>query len=426
MTSYISKLSSYFILFGLGLILSFAAQIFSFRVLGVREYGIFSVIYNLSAIASVLGAAGFDVSALRFFETIPESMKSSYLRYTARIAGISTALICFIFLIYGIMFLDQNLIVILLGVVGCFFWSFVRIASSLLRAVGRFSLSILIDRPFRDGLIVFLCGSAIIVQQPLSVAHVTGMVVIGGVVGITVAAYALRIYFVQREGDISTPDSAWGSASLGLLLANVLQLAVSRIDVIMISYFSGPETAAILNVLAVISDLVIIPSSAILVMAMPRIALYYKNGDSVNLKNYLTKFTLANMAGGLIISVLIIFFSSRFIGLFGNGAATHVEPSYLLALVATKLAMTVFTAASPLLMMSGHVRGLIVTFVVIVIGKVVALALLVPSYALLGGVMIVIAGAIILTLTQSILALKVFFRLRHQGNYDQNSEVQMN
>lgn len=390
--------------FGVGLTFSFVAQIAAFRVLGVRGYGVFAVVYNTAAIASVLGAAGFDISALRFFSILQREMQSVFLGSTLRITVICSAAISLLFILIGMWALDTDFTVLLFGALSCFFWAYIRVASSLLRAIGRFSLSIIIDRPLRDGLIVAFCGGAMLLHQSLTVTTVIALVMLGGVLGLAIAAPS----FLSFASDIKRREPAqeriWMLASLSLLVANVLQLTVSRIDVIMISYFAGPETAAILNVLAVISDIIIIPSSALLVVAMPRIARYYEAFELPQLKKYLFNYTILNIIGGLLVSAPIFAFPEIFIGFFGKNVVSYTDTIYLFILVITKLTTTIFAASAPLILMSGNVRGLIFTFIVIIAIKVLTLNIFAFEYGLVAGVWIVVAGALALMLVQTILA----------------------
>lgn len=411
----IKEVSFVVFVFGFALAFSFSSQFVTFRVLGLHDYGIFAVIYSLSAIVSVIGTVGFDVSSLRFFSTLNDEKKASFFKFSMRktiITAISSSLIVFVFagFVYQIPYYT-----VAYAIFSCVLWSFVRVFSALLRAVGRFKLSLLIDRFCRDGLITLVAIYGIALNRSMTVSTITLVMIAGGVLGVAIALPVFRAYLNPYSDDDKREQRIWLAASIGLLLINVLELTFSRIEVILCSYLSGAETAAILNVISVISNIVTIPSAALTIMAMPIIARYYFSGDKGNLNKLLSAYTVINVIAGILISIFIIKYSSIFVGLFGKTAVDSLKNDNLNIIIYTKLFTTLFCAASPLILMSGKVKGLIWTYAGILGAKLVGLVYFVPYYGLGAGIWSMSAGMLVLVLFQCVLALRILRKDQHSA-----------
>lgn len=400
----LSRYSAVGILFALGLIFSFLAQSLAFRVLGVQDYGLFSVLYNVCAICSVIGAAGFDVSALRYFATLEEREKALFYATALRTVFVATAAISGLILAVG-LFTETPLLIVGLVILGCACWSLVRLFTALLRAEDRFNRSLLIDRPVRDGLISLTCGGALLVGLRPSLEAVAALIVLGGVIGVLLALPVFRAYRINVAQPSNETGWHWLSASFGLLLINALQLVISRIDVVWISAVAEPDIAGLLNVLITISDIVIIPSSALLIVVMPKIAKHYNRSEHRALTAVLLLFAVGSFLGALAIGVLMLLFPDIFILLFGHEAAGRVNASQLHMLVLAKVVMTLLSAGVPLLLMSGKIRGVIFSLLGVIAAKMALMPWVTSEYGLTGGVVIVAGGSLALGIAQSILAL---------------------
>ena len=396
-------------LFGLGLIFAFSAQIFAFHALGMRDYGRFSVLYSICAIGSMIGVVGFDVSSLRFFSTLEAEDKARFYSIALRAVTVCSLIVGVLFVVLGGVWLQAPLVVVGTAAAGCLLWSFVRLYGSLLRADGFFVRSTLIDRPLRDGALVVVCGLASVYAVTLPLGLVIGLVALAGLAAVAVSIPVYRHYGLPLSTTYDGAQRQWIVASLSLLLAGTLQLTINRIDVIAMSAVSGPESAAILNVMATISDVVVIPSSALLIFVMPAIARSYENRDWKRLASTLLMFTIGTLLGGLVTAAPIFFRPSFFLDLFGAEAIQHVDTDLLNILLASKIGLLLLSSAVPVLLMSGRVRSLIVTFIVIIGAKVVAYFALVPSGGIEVAVYIVTVGAIALGIVQSILCYRLVF-----------------
>jgi O-antigen/teichoic acid export membrane protein len=398
------KTASVVCLFGGAMVLTFAAQILAFRALGIRAYGEFSVIYSLSAIVSVVGTAGFDVSSLRFFPNIAGDTRSSFfvlsMKKTALWSGIWSSCV---FVIAGIIY-NLHVIVIAFAIAGCFIWSFVRVLSSLLRALNRFNLSLMIDRYFRDGIIVALSALMIFLGISLTVQWAVFSVIVAGGLGIALAIPHFREHFRATLMADREQHKFWLNASMGVLAINVLELTFSRLEIFICSYFLGPEAAAILNIINTISNIVIIPSAALTIIAMPMFSKFYEERDGSNLSRLMIWYTALNVAAGAVVAIPIAIFPDMFLGFFGESAISSVKVSYIHATLAVKVAATLFSAASPLILMSGRVNGLIAAYFGILALKVVCLVLWLLDFGVAAGVWSVTGGTILLVLIQAVLA----------------------
>ena len=402
------------IVFVCGLIVTFVAQSLTFQVLGTRDYGLFSVIYSVCAIASRLGVAGLDVSALRYFGTLKMDLKVHFFGMALRTAYVFASSSAIAILIIGYLALDAEFFVLVLAATAATLWAFVRLFSAMLRAEGHFNLSLLIDRPVRDGLLALACGLALLLSFKLDLVHVVLLLVCGGLIGVTTALPIFRAYRNKTTKTDSDIAKIWLQSSMGLLVVNVLQLLISRVDILWVSVIASAEMTGILNILITISDVVIIPSSALIVVFMPRIARHYELGERGQLKAVLLLYAAGSFMGGGLISILLLLYPDHAITLFGSEARGLIGAGDLEVLVLAKLAMTAFSSGAPLLMMSGNIRGMIWTFLVLIAAKLAITPALVGQFGLRGAIYVIGLGAVVLGACQMYLAWRLLLTNKYK------------
>ena len=192
---------------------------------------------------------------------------------------------------------------------------------------------------------------------------------------------------------------------MGLLIVNVLQLLTNRVDILSVSFIASAEMAGILNVLTIISDMIMIPSAALTVVVMPRIARHYELREWRQLKAVLLIYWGGSLLGGVLISVPLLIYPDYAIGIFGSEALGQIGTGDLEVLVLAKLAMVALSSYSaPLLTMSGNIRGLILTLLVLIVAKLSIMPALVGQFELRCALYVIGLGAIILGASQMYLA----------------------
>lgn len=393
------------IIFGLGLVVTFVAQSLAFQVLGTRDYGLFSVIYSVCAIASMLGVVGFDVSTLRYFGTLQRDVKPHFFRVAVRATVVFATSTAIAILIIGYFALNAEFFVLALAATATFLWAFVRLFSAMLRAEGRFNLSLLIDRPVRDGLLALACGLALSFSFKLGLVQVVSLLVCGGLLGVVTALPIFRSYRTKTTKTDSGVAQGWRLSSMGLLVVNVLQLLASRVDILSVSFIASAEMAGVLNILTMISDMIIIPSAALTVVVMPRIARHYERREWRQLKAVLLIYAGGSLLGGALISVPLLLYPDYAIALFGSEALGQIGAGDLEVLVLAKLVMVGLSSYSaPLLTMSGNIRGLIWTLLVLIVAKLSIMPVLVFQFELRGALYVIGLGAVVLGACQMYLA----------------------
>lgn len=393
------------IIFGLGLVVTFVAQSLAFQVLGTRDYGLFSVIYSVCAIASMLGVVGFDVSTLRYFGTLQRDVKPHFFWVAVRATVVFATSTAMAILIIGYFALDAEFFVLVLAATATFLWAFVRLFSAMLRAEGRFNFSLLIDRPVRDGLLALACGLALSFSFKLGLVQVVSLLVCGGLLGVAAALPIFRSYKTKSTKTDSGVAQGWRLSSMGLLIVNVLQLLASRVDILSVSFIASAEMAGVLNILTMISDMIIIPSAALTVVVMPRIARHYERREWRQLKAVLLIYAGGSLLGGALISVPLLLYPDYAIALFGSEALGQIGAGDLKVLVLAKLVMVGLSSYSaPLLTMSGNIRGLIWTLLVLIVAKLAIMPVLVGQFELRGALYVIGLGAVVLGACQMYLA----------------------
>lgn len=404
------------VVFILSLTLSLSAQIVAFRVLGLHDYGTFSALYNLAAIASVIAATGFDVSSLRFFSQLDFRSKSSFMNFSIKCIMRSSALTSVIYFLICQLFYGLPTVTVLLSIMGFILWAIARLFSALLRTVNRFNTSLLIDRYSRDGMITLVCGAAVLTNKTLTLNSLLLIIILGGVMGLVAALIIFRPYFFETDPIDINEKKIWLSASMGLLVINALELTFGRIDIIVISYLSSPNESAVLNIISTVSSMVAIPSTALTIIVMPILASLYHSDDFRKLKNLLIMYSLISFLIGSLIALLIYIYFDHIIQLYGGSAVEIVSIFDLFIVTASRILLTLCSAAAPLILMSGRVTGLIFSYIGVLILKLAGLIYFVPVYGLTSGVWNITMGFFAIGLLQSLLAGRIFYDRGKQIN----------
>jgi O-antigen/teichoic acid export membrane protein len=395
------------IVFGLGIALTFAAQVLLARTLTVHDYGLFSTIYSVAAIISSLGTMGFDVNALRFFPILDIGARTQFLNISIRTTLLLTLLLAALSALIGLLFRNITWTVGVLTCLGILTWAMVRLFSALSRAVGRYNLSIFIDRYCRDGALVCFGFVSFSLGHQLSLPNAIAIVFVGGIVGIAMAFPLFRPYSNPFSGTVSAQQRFWLVASLGLLAVNILELTLSRIEIILSTVLVSAEGTAIVNAVAFISNMIAIPTVAATVMVMPNVSQHYHSGDRKRLSRILSSYAIFNTLGGAVIGLAILYQISFVTGLFGTQISNGIDQSLLKIVVITKIAGLVFTPATPVILMSGKVRGLIMVYCSILLVKIIGLCLIVPIYGLAGVIYVLVGGSAALSIGQAVLLVKI-------------------
>jgi O-antigen/teichoic acid export membrane protein len=397
----IFRLSITLFVFAIGLGFTFVMQVLLARTLSVFDYGVFATVYSIAAILSSLGTMGFDVSLLRFIPILSDADRGYFFRIAVKSTLLFTSILALCSAIVAELFLNQNSSTIVLTSLIVFGWAIVRLLSAFARSLDRYNLSIVIDRYCREGALVCVAVAALLFGRKLTLDLALLVAFVGCLVGGLLAAPLLRSISMPLLNAEHRNQRVWRAASIGLLLVNVLELTISRIEIILASVLMSAEIAAFTNAFVLIGNAISIPTVASTVMVMPIVSKQYGLADRGSLFKTLTAFTGFSFIGGAVVGFVVLNYSSFVVGMFGPEISDRMTPNLLKIVILTKVVGLVSIAATPLILMSGKVRGLIIAYCITLCAKIGASFILVPMYGLAGVIYVLASSSAMMAALQA-------------------------
>ena len=349
--------------FAISIGVSFLSQALLGNSLGLEGFGHFSSAYAKAAILSGVLTWGLDISALKFASSYFQSgNRKQFDRFVVHSVALtifsSIAFVFFWFVAHkaGLGFVGEVTPMLAYTIA---FWTTTRLLAALLRTVGQQALSLVVDRIVRDGFLAVVCLLAYAgILYPLTLASALYALGIGCGIGLLISLVAFGFGHRPVPGDMDgIPASRleWASTSLSLWSANVLELAFSRAEVIILALFGQATNAGLFAVLLAISNLLYLPVLALNVVFQPRFAALNVPGKEVLLRQEARRFVLAGLPITLLIGVGVLIEPRFFLALFGARGLESESVWCLGALVVVRMALAPTGSRAPILQMNeGH------------------------------------------------------------------------
>lgn len=360
-------------LFGLGLFSSFASQLALSHVTTAHVFGLYVLIYNAATVFSGLGAAGFDLSAIRFVALAEDRGEKRYLAAFLRIAALSilgmAVISAILFVVYinfdGSVPASTSVIAALIVL----FWSCTRGMAGVLRGFGSLSLALAIDRVSRDLFVLIFGLLAIAITLSVTISTALSALLLGTMLGFAAGAVmvgrrvgALRKNTRAGSADVDGAVSReWRTVSLGLMAYGCIELLSSRFDVFILSLLAPPEAVGAFGIALLLINLVTIPSGFIGLLIMPRVAVAYDRLDLPQLRALYLQTSLIAVASGLFVVVVVWISKPLLMTFIPHALLTMLDWNLVLAAMAVRALCLVSTFPAALLTMTGRHKALIVS-----------------------------------------------------------------
>lgn len=381
-----------------GALLSFIAQLFAARWLGSKGYGYFSYVSSIAMTISLLAPLGFQAAGLKYLAQYRvqadwELFRSFLNRARKTTGAVSVVAAC------GLLAwaLSSDLhrataglsFAVLAAVIPLAAHS--RLSVSVLRISGHARSAVGFDAPLREGTIAAMILGAMALQIEASAA--AGVVTFAVGFGLSASLLmnrerrALRAFNLPVGAASAVAVSAeWSRLAVVMLAITFSQLAMKRLDVLLIGTIAGTDSVGSYAVALRFSEALQLPFMAGSVLVTPRIAELSTLRDTAGLQRLLTTGVRTMLALTLAGALPLLVAPQLFLGLFGKEFAD--ADTMLRLLVIGQLANAATGYASALLTMSGHERIALATLGVIgaanLVGNAVLITLLGPVGAALG------------------------------------------
>jgi O-antigen/teichoic acid export membrane protein len=343
-TSFIKKAGIAFVIQVVGVGLGYLLQVFLARVMGHKEYGLYTYILAWATICAVVCNLGIPVAVLRF---IPQySTQGDWGRFQGVIRGssrltfaVSIAMSLLVTVVvlsiqsYGRL---ENLNLILFGV-----WTVPLLALENIQ--GNF---------FRGGRqMVAAYGPSKVLRPLLFIGGVGAMLLWQGsqkltsqpVFIITIVTYLILVssqqVLIQRglltQGKSEKPIyefRSWLRVSLPLLLIVSFVIILYQTDLLMIGVLLDPSEVGVYNAATKTSYLALFVYTAVEAIAAPTIASLYTKGDRAQMQKVVTAMAHLVFWPTMVITLFLIAFGNHILGLFGAEFVAAQSPLAILIL----------------------------------------------------------------------------------------------
>lgn len=385
--------NSAILLRGLGMVLAFGLNIFLARSFGETHYGVYTYIFTWIIGASLILRGGFESSLQRF---IPEYDVSSQSDVRDRLVGftlMTTLTLATLLTVPGFFFIKST--GLLTSNFTIFATLFLLINYTLLEQMAGMS------RACKKPLAVITSQNLIapIIFLSLALALSTnfdmqsfGLTTILFSAGLANLAALLAITFHLYRNHLFKPvftlknrkeQLGWIVVSFPLLVMNVSQFALSKVDIIIIGFVASSKDIGHYIVAATLAELVTFIIYTGNRIYSPVIAEKFFKKDLAGLQVYLTKTNVVILLLSLLIAIPMAVFGKTVLGLYGQGFKDVYGP--FLVLLAAKVCIVMFGPVGITLAVTGHQK--IASRVVLILGGIGMLIQygMIMKYGLMGG-----------------------------------------
>lgn len=319
------------------------AQLLIARLIGPRNYGIYSYVLAWTSILAYLATLGFNVSLLRFVPAYRASGDLDLARGVIKFALQRSLAVAASFGVIGatlvILFSDHSQrgfeISNLLGAVAVPLITAYALGAALVRAFGGVVSALLPERILRDGLLLLLVAIADFLRlRAVDAPSVMLAVVISS--AITVVLVFMMSAKLQPPGFSHVRPSyaprEWWSAIPPLMLITGLDVFVSRAGVMVLGWGNHIHEAGVFALALNVALLVGLSRIAVGTMFSPTAADFHARGERMALQNLFARATILSSVGALAVAIPLLVIVEAFLRFFGEGFAAGAPIARVLIL----------------------------------------------------------------------------------------------
>jgi O-antigen/teichoic acid export membrane protein len=387
----LSKLSKTFFVWISGLVLVYVTNIYVIKLIGLSEYGKYTVFMSWVSLISMLVAFGWDGYLIQKIPQLPRDTTGKITNSSILKKAILTFIVLFaafaIFIIVAsrydktvLAFLEPGLVPVFLSLV--FLFAFLALLRTFLK-IFNWVITVQWAEDFLKPLVIF----AVIIWYyrskttlPLSSLYYINLFVFGAV-AICLLIFAGKVFrknfYLQQT---AVKQESWISKCFYFMCIFLGYNIFSRMELLFLGFFSKNEEAAKYQILLRIADLVYVPDILFNYFLPQKFAQYFadKKIDEA-------KILYANSAKTVFILQVLCFLGASAVGYFylrSFGIAS--AETYILLLIACSAPIftSLFGSSNLVLKASGNERFSFYALLIILTGEALANSILIPLYGL--------------------------------------------
>jgi len=344
--------------------LSFAVSVVLARLLGVREFGLYSLAMSVLGLLVVPATFGFPQLLVRELAAYRVKGKWSLIRGLLRFARRTSLLASLgIALLGGLVmwlssdrFSGEAVRVLALAFVALPFWALLQLHGAALRGFEQILAGQWASTVMRSLCFLILIGAAWLFLGKLADASLAlGLHIVAAGIALAFAFYLLRSQLSHSvpSNAVSQNTAVWVRSSLSLAFLALLNLIPHHVGILILGWMRSPEEVGLYKVAYQTASLIPFGLMAVNTAIAPTLAQLYAVGDKRKLKRVMTAASAVATAFALPLVFLFTLKGRWFLGLAFGKAFT--ESATALAIITG--GQLVNAATGPvglLLIMSGH------------------------------------------------------------------------
>ena len=344
--------------------LGFVVSVVLARLLGVREFGLYSLAMSVLSLLVVLATFGFPRLLVREIAAYRVKGKWSLIRgllrfaqRTSLLASLSIALLGWLALwLLSDRFSGETLQVLALAFLALPFWALLQLHGEALRGFEQILAGQWVSTVMRPLSFLLLVGAAWLFAGRMSDASLAlGLHILAAGIALAFAFYFLRSQLIRSvpSNAVSQNIAVWVRSAFSLALLALLNLIPQHAGILMLGWMRSPEEVGLYKVAYQTASLIPFGLMAVNTAIAPTLAQLYAVGDKTKLRKIMLTASATATAFALPLVLLFTFKGKWFLNLaFGEAFS---ESSTALAIITG--GQLVNTATGPvglLLIMSGH------------------------------------------------------------------------
>ncbi|HET6519070.1 MAG TPA: lipopolysaccharide biosynthesis protein [Geminicoccaceae bacterium] len=399
-----------------GVGLAVLAQLVLARALGAEGYGVYAYVFAWVGLLVLLATLGFETALLRFVPDYRARRAWGALKGVVRhaerrtlAAGVALAAVG---VPAALLLLGPErpklAVTFCIGLAAVPVAALLRVRGSTVRGFGHPAVALAADVPVREATILLAVG--VVVSAPaatgaLDASAAMAAMLLGTGFGLAAVSVARHRLCLRRVPAVApwADGAGWSRVAAGLLLIAGMNLALRRVDILLVGALLGTTEAGAYAVAVYAADLAALPLLAVNAIFAPTIAALYGAGERERLRHLVTATARWGAAAALAIAAPLFVLAPWLLALFGHEFVAAADA--LRIVLAGNLARALAGSVVLLMTLTGHERQAAAVFAAAVAASLALNAVLIPAFGLVGA-----ASATALTMIGWSAALAVLVR----------------
>lgn len=383
-----------FFLQGTGAGLVLLTDIFAARILGVSQFGIYSMVTAWIYILGLIGTLGFNHALLKYVPSYLAHADWGHFRGIIRRSNLWVGTISLTLAGCGILTLltlkeccmnSALFFAFIVAFIGIPFQALSSLRQATLRGLEKIAHALIPEFILRPILFIILLGTlSFIGPKSPDATHAVSLNLIAVITAFIAGAYWQHKHLPPnlRNNDPIYIDREWWLTALPLLLIVGLSLISFRIDIIMLGLLSNVEHVAVYSAASRIADVIVFGLVAANAVVVPMISRLHSTGRHEDLQKLVRLASKNILLFTIPLTATILIFGKEILNLFGPEFSTGY--SALVILILGQLFSVFAGPVGYLMMMTGHQRSAAKIASISAITNLVLNVIFIPMFGMIG------------------------------------------